>query len=612
MACAGIVLACLAGPGSGWASGFTITRQVTSLEVRRTGHYTETVERTLRIDSPAGVDEHDQWSLTFNPERTKLEVLEAWTQTPSGQRIAVPKSRIVVRERTERDLNNLFTGRRSMVVVHPRVEVGSLLHIHWRATHAPVYPGRFAWRDALDPADPPEEWTLRLAYEPGMPMRTHHPGLVGRPLAPDEKGWLRHEFGVDKEEISRSEARRRASPEGPWLLLALSTYASWAEVARAYREGAQPQAAVTPPILAHAREVTKEARFARERVRLLHDWVRRNVRYAGVQGARTGHQPFPAEEVLGNRYGDCKDKSNLLQALLAAVGIHAQAVLINDGFRVELPVLPTPFFFNHVMVHIPSMGLYLDPTAAPLPLGVHHREHMGQPVLHVGTGQTSRTPGPSPTRDATEVDIAMEMRPDGSVYGSSRSVLTGHVQVKWRYEFGEGFDGDDAGRQLLADRGDSGTGVVEVFSDEHEPVMDVRARFDIDPLVDLGSGRKAASLLRLPQGAAPGGLSRLAKGVGERPHACRSERHHEKLSLTLPAGHVIDGSLPEAVNFSQGALTYRSSYQARREGGRTTLTVTREYIANCATRKLSRGDWKDLEALKVVVARDLRAQVGVR
>jgi hypothetical protein len=84
------------------------------------------------------------------------------------------------------------------------------------------------------------------------------------------------------------------------------------------------------------------------------------------------------------------------------------------------------------------------------------------------------------------------------------------------------------------------------------------------------------------------------------------------MSLALPAGHVIEGGLPEGANFSQGALTYRSSYQVQREGDRTTLKVTREYIANCATRNLSRGDWKDLEALKVVVARDLRAQVGVR
>ena len=286
----------LATPGAAHASGFTITREVTTLEVRRTGHYTETVERTLRIDSPAGIDEHDQWSLTFNPERT------------------------------ERDRNNLFTARQSMVVVHPRVEVGSLLHVHWRATHTPMYAGHFAKRRALHPESLPEEWRLRLTHEPGMPVRAYHPGLVGSALSPDARGWPGLEFRVDKEEVARSEALRRANPEGPWVMLALSTYASWAEVAR----------------------------------------------------------------------------------------------------------------------------------------------------------------------------------------------------------------------------------------------------------------------------------------------VCRSERHHEKMSLALPAGHVIEGGLPEGANFSQGALTYRSSYQVQREGDRTTLKVTREYIANCATRKLSRGDWKDLEALKVVVARDLRAQVGVR
>ena len=83
------------------------------------------MERTLRIDSPEGVNEHDQWSLTFNPERTRLEVLEAWTQTPSGQRIPVPRSRILVRERTERDFSNLFTGATRAACPKLRTSVGA-------------------------------------------------------------------------------------------------------------------------------------------------------------------------------------------------------------------------------------------------------------------------------------------------------------------------------------------------------------------------------------------------------------------------------------------------------------------------------------------------------
>jgi hypothetical protein len=42
--------------------GATVERQVVSLEVRRSGHYTETVERTVRIDSAAGIAAHaESW-----------------------------------------------------------------------------------------------------------------------------------------------------------------------------------------------------------------------------------------------------------------------------------------------------------------------------------------------------------------------------------------------------------------------------------------------------------------------------------------------------------------------------------------------------------------------
>lgn len=195
------------------AAGFSVTRQVTTLDVHRTGHYTETVERTLRIDSPAGIDDHDQWSLTYNPERTKLEIVEAWTQTRSGQRIPVPRNRIMVRERTQADRDYLFSGRVALVVIHPQVEVGSLLHLHWRASHVPIYPGHFAWRRPVDPQDPPGEWTLRMAHEPGMPMRVHQAGFAGGELAPDARGWRRLEFRVDRDAIVRSETQRRRAPE---------------------------------------------------------------------------------------------------------------------------------------------------------------------------------------------------------------------------------------------------------------------------------------------------------------------------------------------------------------------------------------------------------------
>lgn len=601
-------LASLSLPGAAQAGGFSVIREVTTLEVRRTGHYTETVERTLRIDSPAGIDDHDQWSLTYNPQRSKLEILQAWTQTPTGQRIPVPSSRVVVRERAKSDRDYLFSGRRSLVVIHPGLEVGSLVHVHWRATHAPIHPGHFALRRPLDPNDPPRAWTLRLIHEPGMPIRVHRVGLTGGQLGPDDRGWMQYEFRVDKEEITRSSKLRRAAPEGPWLMLAFSTYPSWAEVAKAYRVGADPQAAVTPTLRAHAREVTQGARNARERARHLHDWVRRNIRYVSVEGDRGTTFPAAAEQILHNCYGDCKDKSALLQALLAAVGIPAQTVLINDGWWVELPSLPTPYFFSHVMVHVPSLGLYLDPTDSELPMGVLDRIYVDKPVLHVGTAQPGRTPASSPERDGAEAETIMEMRPDGSVYGSSRTRLTGHPQVNWRYELADSAKADLLVARVLASRGEWGSGSAQMVSEESDPALEASMTFELKPVVDL----PGPTLLRIPSGAFPSGMSRYIKPTEVGPQACHSERHREKLSLTLPRGHSIEGKFPAAVNFSRGALMYRSHYAVVRDGAQTRVEVSRELVARCAARVLSNEDRLHLDELRDVLARDFRAQVVVK
>ena len=126
--------------------GATGERQVVLLKVRRSGHHTETVERTVRIDSAAGLAAHTESWLGLSEDRSKLEVLEAWVESPSGERRVVPPSRILLREGSEDDRVNLLGRVRSRVVVFPRVEVGSRLHLHRRSEQAPVFLGHFVWQ----------------------------------------------------------------------------------------------------------------------------------------------------------------------------------------------------------------------------------------------------------------------------------------------------------------------------------------------------------------------------------------------------------------------------------------------------------------------------------
>ncbi len=85
---------------------------------------------------------------------------------------------------------------------------------------------------------------------------------------------------------------------------------------------------------------------------------------------------------MKRRYGDCKDKSLLLLALLQALGIQSKPVLLQFGQRRGLDkALPSPQLFNHAILQVTVDGnvFYLDPTL----LGQHGQlKRMGQ--IHEG------------------------------------------------------------------------------------------------------------------------------------------------------------------------------------------------------------------------------------
>ena len=58
--------------------------------------------------------------------------------------------------------------------------------------------------------------------------------------------------------------------------------------------------------------------------------VEKNVRYAGVESVSRRSCRAP-HTVLGNKYGDCKDKATLLVAMLREAGIAAHVALLRAG-----------------------------------------------------------------------------------------------------------------------------------------------------------------------------------------------------------------------------------------------------------------------------------------
>lgn len=176
--------------------------------------------------------------------------------------------------------------------------------------------------------------------------------------------------------------------------LVLTTGREWREVASGYAAVVEKQIAgwdARPYLPKLGRKLDRE-----EKIRAILGKVNAEIRYTGVEFGEASIVPRSPAEVLERKYGDCKDKSVLVAALLRAAGIDAQVALLRSSAGSDIePDMPGLNVFNHAIVYVPGTpGLWLDPTDPDLRLGVMAPANQGRLALIASDKTTAlvRTP----------------------------------------------------------------------------------------------------------------------------------------------------------------------------------------------------------------------------
>jgi transglutaminase-like putative cysteine protease len=323
-------------------------------------HYRHVARRIL---SPKGVENGSEERVDFDPVYEQL-VLHEVTIHRDGTRISAVRAadvKIIQRE-TELD-RRLYDGTLTAVVFLRDVRQGDVIETSWtiRGTN-PVFGARWATTAALGYRVRVGRVAFRLLAPEGAPISHRVHGLdlapeVSRGPAHAEYRWVRSPAPAVEYESDL--------PEGfhpvPWL--ELSTWEDWDAVVRwalpLYGAGA-PSAAMRAKVDGW-RGLPDEAARAAAALAFVQD----EVRYLGIQLGASSHRPHRPAEVFARRFGDCKDKSVLLVALLHALGIEAAPALVNTEEGGVLDGrLPSPVAFDHVIVRARVGGVdrWLDPT----------------------------------------------------------------------------------------------------------------------------------------------------------------------------------------------------------------------------------------------------------
>jgi len=195
----------------------------------------------------------------------------------------------------------------------------------------------------------------------------------------------------------------------------MRTFDSWADVVTYAGELHDRPAQPDPSIEARARELCSEAATPWDKIRVLSTYAQK-LRYISIAmnlGTGGGFRPNPATDVLRCGYGDCKDKTTLLRALLASQGVKAWPVLCFSGDPTAASDgWPSPLQFNHVFTAIelgdmavpdatfvvehPGIGrvLLFDPTDPHCRIGDFPAYNQGASVLICSPGTTELSPVP--------------------------------------------------------------------------------------------------------------------------------------------------------------------------------------------------------------------------
>lgn len=589
-----------------------IEKAVITETIQPDGTVIEISELTTLVKTQLGIESESQADLPYNSTLAKLEVLEAYTITPAGEKIPVASNAI---RTVEDDISKgaaIFSDQKHKIIIFPKVTPGSKTYYKTKlTTYTPLLPGYFYMRLIFSPNVEVKSYEYNLSYPESLKLYSDIKEV--KQTRDEVIGGVHHvSYFYQNLKMKKKEELQVSSGDfAPHIYI--SSFDSQEAFAKAYQDRVQGKMKVTPEVQKLADEITKGIKGdnpeqeQKAQARALYNWVSRNIRYVGIYLGDGGIIPHDANSIIKNRYGDCKDHNALLIALLAAKGIKASSALINSGNAYALPKYPVLGPFNHVITYIPAWNLYLDSTAEMASFGSLPDDELDKPTLLTALGKVGHTPKPIKENNRSITKLTMQIAKDGEIKGKAHTQYFGSAEINARYRY-EGADStlseQMVSRQLTKFR-QTGEGSIDTSE-----VYDLNKPFTTDTTftLDAVANVPGPGAMTIPVGLAPGELASIANSRPPEkfnvPYSCATRSVTEEYQIQFPK-NVKVSRIPQNITYKKNNIEYTASYIEKDNQ----VTVTRNLEvqrpgAVCKPEELQR--WKDFYQ---VFIKDMRAQI---
>jgi cellulose synthase operon protein C len=336
---------------------------------------------------------------------------------------------------------SMYTSARTFYVQFPRLEPGDVVELRYRIEDVTPrnefadYFGDLVYLQSEEPVANAEYVLLtpkqrRMYFDTNLGSRVVH--------ETSERGEHRVDrFFAKTLDAIDPEPEMPPFPEVAGFVHA-STFDSWESMGRWYWGFVRDQLDTDEETRRLAQRIVANATTDLDKVKAIYRWVVENTRYVGLEFGVYGYKPYRAVQTVTRGWGDCKDKASAITTLLETVGVEASLVILRTQLRGEFhSKIASLAAFDHAIVYVPSLDLYLDGTAEgtgifELPVmdqgafGMQIRK--GDPVL-VTLPDQSRTP------NRVERQITVQLNPEGGGRAEMLLHAAGAGASGWRHQF---------------------------------------------------------------------------------------------------------------------------------------------------------------------------------
>ena len=588
-------------------------------DVSAKGVLKTTCRRAIRILRPGGIDPARRL-VRASAYDTKVKSMTGWVFNRDKDPRKVTMKQAIS---TSMAPDTLYMDAKFFILSVPEVDVGSVVGFEWEEERTPpsledicefqgAFPivlSRYAltlplgWKPSFhwvnrEPAeamlnpDIPQTWTFEVRDIPAVadePLRPPEAAVAGRLVVRIKTG----------------------NPDSRSL-------AGWPDMGAWYDGLCKELRAPDEAVSKKAAELAAAGADTLAKLRALAEFAQKEIRYVAIQIGIGGFKPHSASSVLGNRYGDCKDKATLLAAMLQAIGIESYYIIVN-AFRgsVNMASPVSLYSFNHVILAIrlpddvPDAGLdsvvrharlgrllVFDPTMPTTPLGrlpFYLQDNTGLLVAE-GGGELIPLPRPNPESNLLDRKAKLVLTSDGALAGEIQEIRRGSLADSYRYQLQTSTEAER--RKLL-----------ETFLSRSLASFTLQG-YDIKNLDNTQADLLVSYRFTAPSYAKRAGgflvvrprlVGQKAVDISSREKGSRlypidletTSLQRDDFTFELPEGCAV-ADLPKPVNLDAGFVAYRSASEAV---GRT-LVYRREYRLNEPVLPASRFD----EALKFFLA----------